>query len=108
MKAFLPDLKKWLEEHDYPFEFTTEASLNLADDDELLRLMNEANFFGMFVGIESPDPETLVQMRKKQNTRRSIPDSVHKIYAAGMFVTAGFIVGFDNEKARHGRRRWSS
>ena len=98
MKAFLPDLKKWLEAHDYPFEFTTEASLNLADDDELLRLMNEANFVGMFVGIESPDPETLVQMRKKQNTRRSIPDSVHKINAAGMFVTAGFIVGFDNEK----------
>ncbi len=61
--------------------------------------MNEANFVGMFVGIESPDPETLVQMRKKQNTRRSIPDSVHKINAAGMFVTAGFIVGFDNEKS---------
>jgi radical SAM superfamily enzyme YgiQ (UPF0313 family) len=98
VKAFLPDLKKWLEQHDYPFEFTTEASLNLADDDELLRLMNEANFVGMFVGIESPDPETLVQMRKKQNTRRSIPESVHKINAAGMFVTAGFIVGFDNEK----------
>jgi radical SAM superfamily enzyme YgiQ (UPF0313 family) len=99
VKAFLPDLKKWLEQHDYPFEFTTEASLNLADDDELLRLMNEANFVGMFVGIESPDPETLAQMRKKQNTRRSIPDSVHKINAAGMFVTAGFIVGFDNEKS---------
>ncbi|MGD9924031.1 MAG: B12-binding domain-containing radical SAM protein [Pseudorhodoplanes sp.] len=99
VKAFLPDLKKWLEAHDYPFEFTTEASLNLADDDELLRLMNEANFVGLFVGIESPDPETLVQMRKKQNTRRSIPESVHKINAAGMFVTAGFIVGFDNEKS---------
>ena len=99
VKAFLPDLKAWLEAHDYPFEFTTEASLNLADDDELLRLMNEANFVGIFVGIESPNPETLVQMRKKQNTRRSIPDSVHKIYGAGMFVTAGFIVGFDNEKS---------
>ena len=98
VKAFLPDLKKWLEEHDYPFEFTTEASINLADDPELLRLMNEANFVGVFVGIESPDPETLRQMKKKQNTRRSIPDSIHKIYAAGMFVTAGFIVGFDNEK----------
>ncbi|MET0442968.1 MAG: B12-binding domain-containing radical SAM protein [Pseudorhodoplanes sp.] len=99
VKAFLPDLKAWLEAHDYPFEFTTEASLNLADDEELLRLMNEANFVGVFVGIESPDPETLVQMRKKQNTRRSIPDSVHRIYGAGMFVTAGFIVGFDNEKS---------
>lgn len=100
VKAFLPDLKDWLERHDYPFEFTTEASINLADDAELLRLMNEANFVGVFVGIESPDPETLVQMKKKQNTRRSIADSVHRIYAAGMFVTAGFIVGFDSEKGR--------
>ena len=65
MKAFLPHLTHWLEEHDYPFEFTTEASLNLADDAELLRLMNEANFFGVFVGIESPDPETLVQMQQE-------------------------------------------
>jgi radical SAM superfamily enzyme YgiQ (UPF0313 family) len=99
VKAFLPHLRKWLEENDYPFEFTTEASINLADDPELLRLMNEANFVGVFVGIESPDPETLRQMKKKQNMRRSIPESIHKIYEAGMFVTAGFIVGFDNEKA---------
>ena len=99
VKAFLPHLTRWLEEHDYPFEFTTEASLNLADDDELLKLMNAANFFGVFTGIESPNPETLVQMKKKQNTRRNIAESVHRIYAAGMFVTAGFIVGFDNEKA---------
>ena len=98
VKAFLPELAHWLEAHDYPFEFTTEASLNLADDAELLRLMNEANFVGVFIGIESPDPETLILMRKKQNTRRNIAESVHRIYAAGMFVTAGFIVGFDNEK----------
>jgi len=98
VKAFLPHLARWLEDHDYPFEFTTEASLNLADDAELLQLMNEANFFGVFVGIESPDPEALVMMRKKQNTRRNIAESVHRIYGAGMFVTAGFIVGFDSEK----------
>ena len=98
VKAFLPELAKWLEAHDYPFEFTTEASLNLADDPEFLKLMTQANFIGVFVGIESPDPATLVAMRKKQNTRRSIPDSIHKLYAAGLFVTAGFIVGFDSEK----------
>jgi radical SAM superfamily enzyme YgiQ (UPF0313 family) len=98
VKLFLPHLKQWLEAHDYPFEFTTEASINLADDPELLRLMNEANFVGVFVGIESPDPETLRLASKKQNTRRSIPDSIHRIYGAGMFVTAGFIVGFDSEK----------
>jgi len=97
VKAFLPHLKKWLEEHDHPFEFSTEASLNLSDDEELLALMRDANFFAVFVGIESPDTETLKQMRKKQNTRRNIAESIHRIYAHGMFVTAGFIVGFDSE-----------
>ena len=97
LKAFLPELTKWLEARDYPFEFTTEASINLADDDELLAMLNAANFVGVFVGIESPDTATLVAMRKKQNTRRSIAQSIHKIYAAGLFVTAGFIVGFDSE-----------
>jgi radical SAM superfamily enzyme YgiQ (UPF0313 family) len=97
VKAFLPELAKWLEAHDYPFEFTTEASINLADDSELLMLMNRANFVGVFVGIESPDPATLVAMRKKQNTRRSIADSLRRIYGAGLFVHAGFIIGFDSE-----------
>src|SRR5271170_7175999 len=98
VKSFLPELKSWLDRHDYPFEFTTEASLNLADDGELLRLLNAANFIGVFIGIESPDSDTLIAMRKKQNTRRDIVQSVHKIYAAGLYVTAGFIVGFDSER----------
>jgi radical SAM superfamily enzyme YgiQ (UPF0313 family) len=98
VKLFLPELETWLERHGYPFEFTTEASLNLSDDTELMRLMNRANFIGVFVGIESPDPETLIAMRKKQNTRRDIAKSVHRIYAAGLYVTAGFILGFDSEK----------
>jgi radical SAM superfamily enzyme YgiQ (UPF0313 family) len=98
VKLFLPELETWLERHGYPFEFTTEASLNLSDDMELMRSMNRANFIGVFVGIESPDPETLIAMRKKQNTRRDIAKSVHKIYAAGLYVTAGFILGFDSEK----------
>jgi hypothetical protein len=98
VKAFLPHLKAWIEANDHPFEFSTEASLNLADDAELLALMRDAQFFGVFVGIESPDTETLKHMKKKQNTRRSIPESIHKIYAHGMFVTAGFIVGFDSER----------
>ncbi|MGO9698833.1 MAG: B12-binding domain-containing radical SAM protein [Xanthobacteraceae bacterium] len=97
VKAFLPELAKWLEAHDHPFEFTTEASLNLADDAELLALLNRANFVGVFVGIESPDTATLTAMRKKQNTRRNIAQSIHTIYAAGLFVHAGFIIGFDSE-----------
>ena len=98
VKAFLPKLKAWQERNGYPFMFSTEASLNLADDPELLQMMRGANFFAVFVGIESPDEQTLVEMRKKQNTKRSIAESVHRINAAGMFVTAGFIVGFDTER----------
>jgi hypothetical protein len=59
--------------------------------------LRQANFFTIFVGIESPDADTLVAAGKKQNTRRSIAESVHKIHAAGIFVSAGFIVGFDTE-----------
>src|SRR3989440_2200939 len=103
LRTLLPRLKGWLEERDYPFEFSTEASINIADDDELLQAMKDANFFAIFVGIESPDPETLVQMKKKQNTRRNIAECVHKIYSYGMFVTAGFIVGFDTRKVSMGR-----
>src|SRR5271166_496166 len=103
LRTLLPRLKAWLEERDYPFEFSTEASINIADDSELLQAMKDANFFAIFVGIESPDPETLVQMKKKQNTRRNIAECIHKIYSYGMFVTAGFIVGFDTEKASMGQ-----
>jgi radical SAM superfamily enzyme YgiQ (UPF0313 family) len=102
LKAFLPELAAWLEAHDHPFEFSTEASINLSDDDELLGMMQRANFFTVFVGIESPDPATLAHTRKKQNTRRNIAESIHKIYRSGMFVTAGFIIGFDSEKGSIG------
>jgi radical SAM superfamily enzyme YgiQ (UPF0313 family) len=103
LRTLLPRLRAWLEEHDYPFEFSTEASVNIADDDNLLQAMKDTNFFGIFVGIESPDPETLVQMKKKQNTRRNIAECIHKIYGYGIFVTAGFIVGFDTEKVSMGQ-----
>ena len=98
LKTLLPELAAWLKARDYPFEFSTEASINMSDDAELLRLMREANFFMIFVGIESPDPKTLVHTKKKQNTRRDLAESVHTIYRAGMLVTAGFIVGFDTEE----------
>jgi radical SAM superfamily enzyme YgiQ (UPF0313 family) len=60
--------------------------------------MQEVGFFAIFVGIESPDETTLVAMQKRQNTKRSIAESVRKIYAHGMFVNAGYILGFDTEK----------
>jgi len=99
LRLFLPHLKAWQEAHGFPFEFSTEASINLADDDALLVMLRECNFFTIFVGIESPDTDTLIAMQKKQNTRRSLADSVHKIYQAGIYVNAGFILGFDTEKA---------
>jgi len=98
VKQFLPVLKKWSEERNFPFEYTTEASINLADDAELMKAMQEVGFFSIFVGIESPDETTLIAMKKRQNTHRSIADSIRKIYAHGIFVIAGFIVGFDTEK----------
>ena len=97
VKAFLPHLIAWQKARGYPFQLSTEASINVADDDVLLALMREANFYLIFVGIESPESGTLVSMQKKQNTRRSLSDSVHKIYRAGILVMAGFILGFDTE-----------
>ncbi len=97
LKKFLPELKAWQVTHGYPFMFSTEASLNLADDEQLLAMMRDANFFVVFIGIESGDDATLVSMQKKQNTRRSIAGSVERIYAAGLFAIAGFIIGFDTE-----------
>jgi len=98
VKQFLPDLSKWQEERNWPFEFSTEASINLADDTELMKAMQQVGFFAVFIGIESPDEQTLRETHKHQNTHRSIAESIRKIYAHGIFVIAGFIVGFDTEK----------
>ncbi len=98
LKIFLPVLAAWQKERGYPFYFSTEASMNVADDAALLAMMQAANFCLIFVGIESPDTDTLIAASKKQNTRRSLAESTHRIYNAGMVVIAGFIVGFDTEK----------
>jgi radical SAM superfamily enzyme YgiQ (UPF0313 family) len=96
-KALLRFLAHYQDEHCYRFSFGTEASLNLAQDDELLALFRDANFGWVFIGIESPDPESLKQTRKTQNTQGDILTSVRRIYAHGIDVLAGFIVGFDND-----------
>ncbi|MCK9995757.1 MAG: B12-binding domain-containing radical SAM protein [Candidatus Krumholzibacteria bacterium] len=98
VRPFLERLGDWNEAKGRPFAFSAEASLNLADSDETLALMRQAGFFAVFVGIETPDPETLVSVNKKQNTGRDLKESIHKIYQAGIFVNAGFIIGFDAEK----------
>ena len=97
VKPFLGALARWLDANGRPFEFTTEASLDLADDPELLELLRRANFFAVFVGIETPDRAALLEANKRQNVRRDIAESVRRIHAAGIFVNAGFILGFDAE-----------
>ena len=98
VRQFLPQLKDWQQRHRYPFEFGTQATVNLADDPALLTLMREVNFITVFFGMESPDPEILMSMQKKQNAVRNLVDSVARVHAAGIFVHAGFIIGADGEK----------
>ncbi|HEX8908444.1 MAG TPA: B12-binding domain-containing radical SAM protein [Anaeromyxobacteraceae bacterium] len=98
VKPFLQELAAWLRARGRPFEFTTEASLDLGSDAELLALLRAANFFAVFVGIETPDPVALLAAHKRQNVRRDIAESVRAIHRAGLFVNAGFIVGFDAER----------
>jgi hypothetical protein len=97
VKLLLPQIKVWLQDHQWPFEFSTESSINLADDEELMGMMQEVGFSWLFVGIENPDKETLVASQKRQNTNRSIADSIHKLIQHGMVVNAGYIMGFDAE-----------
>ncbi|MFN0122141.1 MAG: B12-binding domain-containing radical SAM protein [Blastocatellia bacterium] len=99
VKKLLPELAAWSERRQYPFSFITEASVNLAEDEELLAGMQRAGFSHVFLGIETPVEETLKEAQKNQNTRRNLLDSVRKIQDYGMEVMAGFIVGFDNDPA---------
>jgi radical SAM superfamily enzyme YgiQ (UPF0313 family) len=97
VKQLLPELAAWSERHNYPFLFITEASVNIADDTELLRLMRRAGFSRVFVGIETPVEGTLKAVQKGQNTRRDLLDSVRKIQSYGLEVMGGFVVGFDDD-----------
>ena len=97
VRQLLPELVDWQNRHGHPFSLLTEASVNLADDDELLGHMREANFRRVFLGIETPVEESLKEAQKSQN-RGNLLDSVKKIQSYGMEVMAGFIVGFDTDK----------
>lgn len=96
-KKLLTYLAQYQKEHNFRFQFGTEASLNMAQDSELLRMFREAHFEWVFVGIESPDEESLKETLKFQNTREDILTSIQKIYSNGIEVLAGFIIGFDND-----------
>src|SRR6266446_10641389 len=97
VRLLMPVLAEWSARNKYPFSFTTEASVNLADDDELLEQMRTAGFRQVFIGIETPVTESLKEAQKGQNTRRDLIDSVRHVQSYGMEVLGGFIVGFDND-----------
>jgi radical SAM superfamily enzyme YgiQ (UPF0313 family) len=96
-KELLRALVEW-REGGPSFEFITEASLNLADDAELMQLMKDAGFRSVFLGVETPDESGLIASNKLQNTRRSLLESVATIQSYGMEVMGGFILGFDTDK----------
>src|SRR6266568_3349385 len=96
VRVLMPELAEWQARNDYPFRLFTEASVNLADDDALLTEMQRAGFYRVFLGIETPEPESLKEAQKTQN-RGDLLGAVKKIQSYGMEVMAGFIVGFDND-----------
>jgi Fe-S oxidoreductase len=104
VKLLLKELKVWQAERQYPFKFTTEASVNLAEDQELMQLMVDCNFRSVFLGIETPDEDSLELTHKYQNNRNPLNEAVEKIIRSGLRVMAGFIIGFDGEKKGAGDR----
>jgi radical SAM superfamily enzyme YgiQ (UPF0313 family) len=99
IKDVLRSVIAWQQERGFPLTFFTEASLDLADEPELMRLMVEANIVGLFVGIETPNEESLRETRKLQNLRKgaSLVEKIHHIQEAGMEVWSGMILGFDHD-----------
>jgi len=93
----LPAIIEWRKGKRHPFVLSTEASINLADDEELMQLMVDAGFSTVFIGIETPNEESLLECAKLQNRNRDLVASVKKIQNCGLEVQGGFIVGFDSD-----------
>jgi radical SAM superfamily enzyme YgiQ (UPF0313 family) len=96
-EELLPAIIRWMETTDYPFFFLTEASINLSDDEELMKLMVKAGFAKVFVGIETPEESCLMECNKLHNNNRDLIECVNIIQHNGLEVFGGFIVGFDND-----------
>jgi len=96
-EEILPAIIEWMKKKKYPFALFTEASINLSDDEKLMRLMVEANFNTVFIGIETPNEESLAECGKFQNKNRDLVASVKKLQNHGLEVQGGFILGFDSD-----------
>jgi len=95
--VLLPAMGDWMKAHRFPFAFSTQTSINLADEEELMTTMTEAGFNSTFIGIETPDEISLQDCKKIQNKNRDLLQNVKKIQQAGIQVSGGFIVGFDSD-----------
>ena len=93
----LPAVIAWMKAKKYPFALSTEASINLADDEELMQLMVSAGFNAVFIGIETPNEESLAECNKLPNKGRDLKALVKKVQNHGLEVQGGFIVGFDSD-----------
>ncbi|MGQ9845442.1 MAG: B12-binding domain-containing radical SAM protein [Caldisericia bacterium] len=97
VKEMLKLIINWQKERRYPFNLFTETSINLVDDPELMNLMIEANFNKVFIGIETPEEQSLKEVNKIQNIKRNLTEDIKKLQNRGFEVMGGFIVGFDND-----------
>jgi radical SAM superfamily enzyme YgiQ (UPF0313 family) len=96
-REILPAIIEWMATKRHPFSFLTEVSIDLSDDEKLMQLMVKAGFYSVFLGIETPNEESLAECNKFQNKNRDLLACVKKIQKAGLQVTGGFIVGFDSD-----------
>ena len=96
-KDMLPHLVAWQKQHGYPLQFACEATLNIAKQPEILALMREASFLGLFVGIETPEADALKAMRKDQNNAVPMMESIKTLNDYGLEVTSGIILGLDTD-----------
>ncbi|MFC1874197.1 B12-binding domain-containing radical SAM protein [Chloroflexota bacterium] len=96
-EEILQGIITWQQKRRYPFSLSTQLSINLADDEELIQLLVTAGFDRVFIGIESPNEESLAECNKRQNEHRDIVASVKKLQNHGLQVQAGFILGFDSD-----------
>jgi radical SAM superfamily enzyme YgiQ (UPF0313 family) len=98
-REMLPHLIEWQKQHGYPMQFVCEATLNIAKQTEILELMQEAQFTGLFVGIETPEADALKAMRKDQNNSLPMLDAIKTLNRYGLEVTSGIILGLDTDSA---------
>lgn len=97
MEEILPAITVWMDSHGHPFQFITETSINIADDERLMTDMVRAGFHQVFIGIETPDEASLAECNKNQNKNRDLLACIRKIQHFGLEVQGGFIVGFDSD-----------